>query len=80
MVSKTQYDRIQTLINSAIDEGAELVTGGPGLPDGLSRGYYVKPTVFGNVTPKMRIARDEVFGPVLAVMPYQTEPKRSRPQ
>ncbi len=73
VVSKTQYDRIQTLINSAIDEGAELVTGGPGLPDGLSRGYYVKPTVFGGVTPDMRIAREEVFGPVLAVMPYDTE-------
>ncbi len=73
VVSKTQFDRIQALIQSAIDEGAELVTGGPGLPDGLSRGYYVKPTIFGGVTPDMRIAKEEVFGPVLAVMPYETE-------
>ncbi len=73
VVNKTQYERIQSLINAAIAEGAELVSGGPGLPDGLSRGYYVKPTVFGGVTPDMRIAREEVFGPVLAVMPYGTE-------
>ncbi len=73
VVNKTQFDKIQDLIKSAIDEGAELVTGGPGLPDGLSKGYYVKPTIFGGVTPQMRIAREEVFGPVLAVMPYETE-------
>ena len=73
VVSKTQYDRIQSLIESAIAEGAQLVTGGPGLPDGLSRGYYVKPTIFGGVTPDMRIAKEEVFGPVLAIMPYDTE-------
>ena len=73
VVSKTQYERIQALIQAALDEGASLVSGGPGLPDGLSRGYYVKPTVFGNVTPQMRIAREEVFGPVLAVMPYASE-------
>ena len=73
VVSKAQFDRIQSLIQSALDEGAELVSGGPGLPDGLSKGYYVKPTVFGGVTSQMRIAREEVFGPVLAVMPYQSE-------
>ena len=73
VVSKTQFERIQSLIQSALDEGAELVTGGPGLPDGLSKGYYVKPTVFGGVTPQMRIGREEVFGPVLAVMPYESE-------
>ncbi len=73
VVSKMQYERIQALIQAALDEGASLVSGGPGLPDGLSRGYYVKPTVFGNVTPQMRIAREEVFGPVLAVMPYASE-------
>ncbi len=73
VVNRTQFDKIQDLIKSAIDEGAELVTGGPGLPDGLSKGYYVKPTIFGGVTPQMRIAREEVFGPVLAVMPYETE-------
>ena len=72
VVNRTQFDKIQDLIKSAIDEGAELVTGGPGLPDGLSKGYYVKPTIFGGVTPQMRIAREEVFGPVLAVMPYET--------
>jgi aldehyde dehydrogenase (NAD+) len=73
VVSKIQFDRIQALIRSGIEEGATLVTGGPGLPDGLSRGYYVKPTVFGGVTPEMRIGREEIFGPVLSVMPYTSE-------
>jgi aldehyde dehydrogenase (NAD+) len=73
VVSKLQFDKIQALIQSGIDEGAELVTGGTGLPEGLSRGYYVRPTVFANVTPEMRIAREEIFGPVLSIMPYETE-------
>jgi aldehyde dehydrogenase (NAD+) len=73
VVSKLQFDKIQALIQSGIDEGAELVAGGPGLPDGLSRGYYVRPTVFANVTPEMRIAREEIFGPVVSIMPYETE-------
>ena len=73
MVSQLQYDKIQRLIEAGIEEGATLVTGGPGRPDGLNRGYYVRPTVFGNVTPGMTIAREEIFGPVLSVMPYGDE-------
>jgi aldehyde dehydrogenase (NAD+) len=73
VVSKVQFDKIQNLIQAGIDEGAELVAGGPGLPDGLSKGYYVRPTVFANVTPDMRIAKEEIFGPVLSIMPYDTE-------
>ena len=73
VVSKVQFGKIQELIQSGIDEGAELVTGGTGRPSGLSSGYYVRPTVFANVTPAMRIAREEIFGPVLSVMPYDTE-------
>ena len=65
MVSKAQFDKIQGLIQKGIDEGATLVAGGPGRPDGLNKGYYVKPTVFANVTNDMTIAREEIFGPVL---------------
>ncbi len=72
VVSDVQWGKIQRLIQIGIDEGAELVTGGPGLPDGLDKGYYVRPTVFGGVTPDMTIARDEVFGTVLAIMPYDS--------
>ncbi|MGE4480205.1 aldehyde dehydrogenase family protein [Acidocella sp.] len=72
VVSKLQFDKIQDLIQSGIDEGAELVAGGTGLPEGLSRGYYVRPTVFANVTPDMRIAKEEIFGPVLSIMPYDS--------
>ncbi len=70
VVSQVQYDKIQNLIESGVAEGATLVTGGPGLPADLNRGYYVKPTVFADVTPDMRIAREEIFGPVLSIMPY----------
>jgi aldehyde dehydrogenase (NAD+) len=70
VVNKTQYDKIQDLIQSAIDEGATLETGGTGLPANVNRGYYVKPTVFSGVTPGMRIAKEEVFGPVATVMSY----------
>ncbi len=73
VVSKLQFDRIQALIRAGIEEGAQLVAGGPGLPEGLSRGYYVRPTVFGNVKPHMRIAQEEIFGPVISIMPYETE-------
>ncbi len=73
VVSRVQFDKIQALIQSGIDEGAELVAGGPGRPDGLSRGYYVRPTIFANVKPAMRIAREEIFGPVLSILPYETE-------
>jgi aldehyde dehydrogenase (NAD+) len=72
VVSQIQYDKIQDLIESGIAEGARLVTGGPGRPPGLNRGYYVRPTVFADVTPQMRIAREEIFGPVLSIMPYDT--------
>ena len=73
VVSQLQYDKIQRLIEAGIQEGAELVTGGPGRPDGLNRGYYVRPTVFANVRPEMAIAREEIFGPVLSILPYASE-------
>lgn len=73
VVSETQYNKIQGLIKKGIDEGATLVTGGLGRPEGLNRGYYVRPTVFANVTNDMTIAREEIFGPVLAMLPYDTE-------
>lgn len=72
VVSKAQFDKIQNLIESGIAEGATLVTGGPGRPADLNRGYFVRPTVFANVTPEMRIAREEIFGPVLSIMPYDS--------
>jgi aldehyde dehydrogenase (NAD+) len=73
VANKTQYDKIQALIQKGIDEGAELVCGGTGKPDGLQSGCYVRPTVFGNVSNDMTIAREEIFGPVLAILPYETE-------
>jgi aldehyde dehydrogenase (NAD+) len=73
VVSEAQFGKIQALIESGIKEGATLVTGGTGRPEGLNRGYYVRPTVFGDVRPDMTIAREEIFGPVLSVMPYDSE-------
>jgi aldehyde dehydrogenase (NAD+) len=73
VVSKAQFDKIQRLIEAGIAEGAQLATGGPGRPDGLNRGYYVRPTVFGGVRPEMTIAREEIFGPVLAILTYESE-------
>jgi len=73
VVSALQFERIQRLIAIGMEEGARLVTGGPGRPDGLTRGYYVRPTVFAGVTPDMIIARDEIFGPVLSILPYRDE-------
>jgi aldehyde dehydrogenase (NAD+) len=73
VASEAQFKKIQGLIQKGIDEGATLVAGGPGRPDGLTRGCYVKPTVFGGVRNDMTIARDEIFGPVLAILPYQDE-------
>ncbi|MBV1879750.1 MAG: aldehyde dehydrogenase family protein [Pseudomonadales bacterium] len=73
VVSEVQFNKIQGLIQAGIDEGAELVTGGTGKPAGLETGYFVKPTIFGNVNNEMTIAREEVFGPVLTILPYQTE-------
>ncbi|MEO1986325.1 MAG: aldehyde dehydrogenase family protein [Martelella sp.] len=73
VVSRQQYDKIQGLIETAISEGATVAVGGPGRPDGINHGYYVKPTVFGHVDNAMTIAREEVFGPVLSVLSYQSE-------
>jgi aldehyde dehydrogenase (NAD+) len=73
LVSQIQYDKVQRLIKAGIDEGATLVTGGLGRPEGLNRGYYARPTVFGNVTRDMTIAREEIFGPVLSILPYDSE-------
>lgn len=78
VVSQVQFDKIQALIQKGIDEGATLVTGGTGRPDGLNRGYFVKPTVFGNVTNDMTIAREEIFGPVLSILPYKDEEEAIR--
>ena len=68
-----QYARVQAMIAAGIEDGATLIAGGPGRPDGIDRGFFVKPTIFSNVTPNMRIAREEIFGPVLAIMPYRDE-------
>jgi aldehyde dehydrogenase (NAD+) len=73
LVSQSQFDKVQKLIQSGIAEGATLVSGGPGRPAGMNRGYYVHPTVFGDVTPQMTIAREEIFGPVLSILNYETE-------
>jgi aldehyde dehydrogenase (NAD+) len=70
VVNKAQYEKIQGLIQAAIDEGATLVTGGPGRPDGRNSGYYIRPTLFADVTPDMRIAREETFGPVATITSY----------
>lgn len=68
-----QFEKVQALINKGIEEGATLVAGGPGRPEGVDRGYFVRPTVFGNVSNDMTIAREEVFGPVLCILPYLDE-------
>ena len=73
VISETQYNKIQTLIQKGIDEGAKLVAGGTGKPDGLDKGYFVKPTVFADVNNNMDVARTEIFGPVLSVIPFETE-------
>ena len=73
VVSQVQFDKIQRLIQAGIDEGATLVTGGTGRPAGLDAGDYVRPTVFGDVQHHMTISREEIFGPVLSILPYETE-------
>jgi len=73
VISMLQFDRIQDLINSGISEGAKLLVGGPGKPDGFDRGYYVRPTIFYDANNSMRIAREEIFGPVLTIIPFDDE-------
>ena len=73
LVSQKQYQRVQSYIRSGIEEGAEVVIGGEGHPESLERGNFVKPTVFANVKPEMKIAREEIFGPVLSILTYKTE-------
>ncbi|HEU4970132.1 aldehyde dehydrogenase family protein [Sphingomonas sp.] len=78
VVNKAQWEKIQGLIQSAIDEGATLVTGGTGLPEGVNRGYYIRPTLFRDVTPEMRIAKEETFGPVATIISYGNEDEAVR--
>ena len=78
VVSEVQFDKIQGLIQKGIDEGARLVAGGTGRPDGLNRGYFIRPTVFADVTEDMTIFKEEIFGPVLAIMPFDTEEEAIR--
>ncbi|MBN9674168.1 aldehyde dehydrogenase family protein [Salipiger bermudensis] len=73
VVNATQYEKIQGLIETGIKEGARLVAGGPGRPEGFNKGFYVRPTVFADVTPDMTIANEEIFGPVLSIMKFETE-------
>jgi aldehyde dehydrogenase (NAD+) len=72
VVSATQWDKIQTLIAKGIEEGATVVAGGLGRPEGLDKGWYVRPTVLGHVTNAMTVAREEIFGPVLVIIGYDT--------
>ena len=71
--SRVQFDKVQSLIEKGIEEGATLIAGGPGKPEGLETGYFVRPTVFANVTNEMTIAQEEIFGPVLSMIPFETE-------
>jgi len=73
VVSKVQYDKIRNIIQSGIDEGATLAAGGPEMPDNLNKGYFIKPTIFTNVTNDMKIAKQEIFGPVLSIIQFETE-------
>jgi aldehyde dehydrogenase (NAD+) len=73
LANGAQFAKVQDLIQVGIDEGAKLLCGGPGRPGGLNRGYFARPTVFSEVTPEMRIAQEEIFGPVLVLQPYQDE-------
>jgi aldehyde dehydrogenase (NAD+) len=76
--SEAQWRKVQGLIEQGIKEGAKLVSGGPGRPEGVTRGYYTKPTIFSDVTNDMTIAREEIFGPVLCILPYDTEEEAIR--
>jgi aldehyde dehydrogenase (NAD+) len=72
VANRAQFNRVQEMIAAGIEEGARLLCGGPGRPPGLERGFYVQPTLFSDVHPKMRIAQEEIFGPVLAIIPYDS--------
>lgn len=78
LVSQAQFDKVQALIRAGVEEGATLVAGGTGRPAQAERGYYVRPTVFGDVTPQMRIAREEIFGPVLSILSYDSDDEAVR--
>ncbi|MCE6960056.1 aldehyde dehydrogenase family protein [Cereibacter sphaeroides] len=78
VVNQRQYEQIQSYIQKGIDEGARLVAGGLGRPDGLNRGFFVRPTVFADVVPGMTIEREEIFGPVLSILPFETEAEAVR--
>jgi aldehyde dehydrogenase (NAD+) len=78
VVNKRQWDQIQGYIQKGIDEGARLACGGPGLPEGFNRGFYVKPTIFADVTPGMTIEQEEIFGPVLSIIPFEDEAEAIR--
>lgn len=73
LVSEVQFNKVQGLIQKGIEEGATLVCGGPGKPEGLEDGYFVRPTIFSNVTNDMTIAREEIFGPVISILPYSND-------
>ena len=78
VVSRGQWEKIQDMIQTGIDEGARLVAGGPGLPEGVNRGYFVRPTVFADVSNDMAIAQQEIFGPVLSIIPFDSEEEAIR--
>jgi aldehyde dehydrogenase (NAD+) len=78
VVNRAQFERIQRYIEIGLDEGAQLVCGGPGRPEGLDKGYYIRPTIFSGVTSEMTIAREEIFGPVTAVIAYKDEKEAMR--
>lgn len=78
VANKAQFEKIQRLIEKGIEEGATVVTGGPGRPEGLTKGYFVRPTIFANANNSMTIARDEIFGPVLVMIPYKDEEEAVR--
>jgi aldehyde dehydrogenase (NAD+) len=73
VVSELQFNKITALIERGIEEGAELIVGGPGRPEGIETGYFIQPTIFANVTNDMNIAREEVFGPVLSILSYEDD-------
>jgi aldehyde dehydrogenase (NAD+) len=78
VANKNQFEKIQRLLQKGVEEGATAVVGGPGRPEGIDKGYFVRPTVFANVNNEMTIAREEIFGPVLVMIPYQTEEEAVR--